>query len=242
MPEFSDVARDQVVHSYNEQGVYVHTFNKHIPPGVGLPGKSTDVAPLPQRSGFAVVINEDGETWRYEPDYRSTLVWDTSQPAAQAPVMLEALGPIPDGYTASSPGHSTDVWDDAAGAWNPDLSARRSQAVSALIHPARLAKERGLDSVGIDGELLAVLMHGQDKARRAGNPRVSAEFELMRASGMSDDQVVSTVDMAIDTAAQVRLSVAQVMVDAKTAILAATTTESITAARDSALTTLAGLY
>lgn len=102
MPQFHDQPRVTTIHSYDGDGIYVSSRQKRIPRGVSLPAKATEVAPLPQRAGFAVVFDETAQTWSYAPDHRG----ETRYRPDGEPVVIDFVGEVPANLLVERPPRS----------------------------------------------------------------------------------------------------------------------------------------
>lgn len=104
----------QTIYRYDPvTGIYTETIEWTPPyPGIALPGNATLMRPPSCETG-SVAVYRSGE-WLIEEDHRGETVYDI---ATAAPVIITALGPLPDGVTRLVP-PDFPVW--LAGEWGTD--------------------------------------------------------------------------------------------------------------------------
>lgn len=126
MPEFYDHPRDVEIHSYDDNGAYVGSRIKTIPPGVGLPRNSTEVAPPPYGPG-TVPVFADG-AWTVVTDRRGEKLFDDDNNEVE----IKAPGEPPPNLTQDRKPE-------------PVTAARLRRHVYALIETE--ARSRGFESI-----------------------------------------------------------------------------------------------
>ena len=113
---------------YDDQGVLLGEIaptvsparpqNADGSPNYLFPANCTPVAPPELADGQAAVFDAKAGTWSAVEDHRGKIAWAT---ATRQPVAVQALGPVPVGYTLEAPASRFDTWDGAA--WQPDMAA-----------------------------------------------------------------------------------------------------------------------
>lgn len=68
--EFQDFDRDETIYSYDDNGIFIGSYTKRIPRGVGMPRNSWNVAPPALGQNQAARFNRATETWEIVPDFR----------------------------------------------------------------------------------------------------------------------------------------------------------------------------
>ncbi|CAH3485508.1 Prophage tail fiber assembly protein TfaE [Enterobacter cloacae] len=109
-----------VITTYNYDAVtgeYTGSSDEYLPVGVGLPAHSTNIMPLADKTGHAVVFSQNG--WEYIADRRGETVYSTITGLA---VMVNYLGNIAEGFTPVAPSTPFDKWNGVA--WVTDTDAQ----------------------------------------------------------------------------------------------------------------------
>jgi len=102
-----------------------------------IPRGCVEDAPPAAKDGFAIV--REGALWIYVKDYRGQTMYAT---ADRSPVIIDFLGPIPEGYTLAEPGPFS-IWQKTK--WVVDAAAKT-------------AAEKEANNAAIKAELVAVDM------------------------------------------------------------------------------------
>jgi len=96
---FQDEDRDETIYSYDENGVFVGSYTKRIPRGVGLPRNAWNVAPPALGANEAARFNRDNETWEVVPDFRGAVRYT---PEGER-IEINDVGPMPPGLLEDKP-------------------------------------------------------------------------------------------------------------------------------------------
>ena len=96
---FQDVERDETIYSYDDNGVFVGSYTKRIPRGVGLPRNAWNVAPPALGANEAARFNRDDETWEVVPDFRGEVRYTPEGDRIE----INDVGPMPEGLLEEKP-------------------------------------------------------------------------------------------------------------------------------------------
>lgn len=121
------------LHLYDAQGVFLGSQEARLSPARPqnpdgspnylFPANTTAMQPPVLLAGQAAVW--DGQAWRVAEDHRGATVYATASGQAQ---VLQAVGPVPEGYTLTPPSSRYDAWDAASASWQPDMVRVQAQA------------------------------------------------------------------------------------------------------------------
>ncbi|MCK6864875.1 tail fiber assembly protein [Enterobacter kobei] len=94
---------------------YTGWSDEYINIGVSMPGHSTDIDPGDEVTGKVAVFANG--SWSQEEDHRGEIVYSTTD---GMPSTIDYIGPVHDGYTATSPLGPYDKWDGEKWVTDPD--------------------------------------------------------------------------------------------------------------------------
>lgn len=102
---------------------YVGWSDEYIHVGVSMPENSTDIAPGDGAPDSVFVFT--GMTWEQYPDHRGDIVYST---ADSAPVTIDYIGDVRDGFTTEPPLGRYNRWDGKK--WVIDMDAQAAADVT----------------------------------------------------------------------------------------------------------------
>jgi len=109
-----------------EQREFQRVSFEYLPLGVGLPALSFADKPTLPKAGLALVRSTDGSAWETPPDYRGTVVYNTTTGTQQT---VATIGDLPADVTTLSPSTSYDKWNGKK--WITDVETQHQAAVKA---------------------------------------------------------------------------------------------------------------
>lgn len=84
-----------------------------------IPANATNVEPLIEKDGFAIVLNNTKTAWEYAEDNRGKTVYNTTTKQSEK---VDYLGEIESGWTLLEPTSQFDEWDGTTWVKNQDLA------------------------------------------------------------------------------------------------------------------------
>ena len=111
-----------ILYSYDANGLLIGPMSPSLSPARPFvngkpnylrPANATELAPPSAAAGEVAVFT--GTAWNLAEDYRGLTVYDTQ---TGAPRVVAAIGPVPEGHTATAPPSECHVWRN--GGWAED--------------------------------------------------------------------------------------------------------------------------
>lgn len=120
-------AGDITVYNYdNGTQEYISTSTEYLAVGVGIPACSCLDAPGTHKTGYAICRSTDLNSWKYVPDHRGEIVYNTETGDAKE---ITAPGDYPENTTTIAPLTPYDKWDGEK--WVTDINAQHVAEVEA---------------------------------------------------------------------------------------------------------------
>lgn len=234
MPRFETFDRTETLHHYDKYGVFIRTErNAIIPAGTDIPANSTLIEP-PQRAGRRVpVFNEGAQTWSLVNDFRGRVVFDT---ATGQRVKIDALGELPPNTTEDEPEEGAE-WNGVR--WVQNLSRLRSIIKDQIIGAAELAKQRGLDGIGIAPDEYIFISQFATWDQVGDTPAV---IQVHVDAGLTIPEAIAAVQNQVSAFESVLEDVYVAKINAFQTVDSASSAAQMRSARSSSLTTINGLY
>ncbi|OTG64336.1 hypothetical protein B9T25_12920 [Acinetobacter sp. ANC 4470] len=152
---FSEETKKVVVYSYDNQGVYQHSFEYLWVVGTGLAPNSTLNKPPNDKQGFACVWVD--EKWEYKENHIGKTIYSIADKTAK---VVKNIGKIEKGYTLLAPSQfdtwSGTVWEDTR-TEQEKLEYKRSQYQKLTRYQfLRCLLENGYKASAIEAQILTI--------------------------------------------------------------------------------------
>lgn len=135
--------------------------------GTGLAANSTQLQPLPQKDGFAIIFDEQNQQWKYLEDHRGTKVYSTED---QKESDVDYLGKIKDGFTIVAPTSTFETWTGFE--WHDQRTVEEIAAYNRSLLPKLSKRQFSL-------YLYDHQMYDQVMQAIEANPRFKIEYDAV---------------------------------------------------------------
>ncbi|WKR71552.1 tail fiber assembly protein [Escherichia coli] len=174
------------VYNYDgETREYISASTEYLAVGVGIPACSCLDAPGASKAGYAICRSTDLNSWKYVPDHRGEIVYNTETGDAKE---ITEPGDYPENTTTIAPLTPYDKWDGEK--WVTDTEAQYGAAVDA----AEAQRQSLIDTAMASISLIQLKLQAGRKLTQTETTRLNAVLDYIDAVTATDTSAAPDIN------------------------------------------------